>query len=129
MHGHDDTVCPYTVVCPDNATRLISSDDLSSAETNTTNDAGALDNILTVIPFQQVVYWGSTDIPNQGNLTFSNTFVITQFITSGANVIVPFTNTYTSDYVSEFSFAYSDSINDTDDYELYSQVSHHIKQL
>ena len=119
MYVHVLTI--HNLVCPGNATRLISSDDLLSAETDTT-DYGAFNNIITTLPFQQWIYWGSTgaDLPSQGNMTFNDVFVITQFVTSGA--LVPKSrNAATVHYVSEFSFIYSNSINATN-YKVYPKV-------
>ena len=109
------------IVCPDNATRVINTTDLLSAVTDPTNDDGPLENILNTIPYWDIPLrreWGSTDLPNQGNLTFSNIFVITQFTTRG--LVYFLNNVVTQRYVSKFMFTYSGE--DSDNFTAYPEV-------
>ena len=102
---------PYTV-CPVNATRVISTTDLLSAVTDLTNDDGIFENILNTVPYWDLPLrreWGSRDLPNQGNLTFNNIFVITQFTTRG--LVYFLGNAPTMRYVSKFMFTYSEEDN------------------
>ena len=61
-------------------------------------------------------YYVSFDVPNKGNLTFFQTFLLVGITTKGYD-----------EYVSEFSFEYSDSLDNP--YQAYSQVFHYIFSL
>lgn len=96
-------------VCPANATRVINTTDLlNAATTDPTNDDGVFENLLNTLPYWDISLrreWGSTDLPNQGNLTFNNVFVVTQFTTRG--LVYRLNNAVTMRYVSKFMLTYS----------------------
>ena len=78
-------------------------------------------SLLSLSPVIGEDYFRSIDIPNTGNLTFSQTFLLVGFTTLG--------NSFSSQdrYVSQFSFEYSDSLDNP--YQTYSQVFHYIFSL
>ena len=77
--------------------------------------------ILSLSPIAGNEYFISFDIPNTGNLTFSQTFLLVGFTTQGESI------SSQDRYVSEFSFQYSDSLDNP--YQTYSQVFHYISSL
>ena len=86
---------------------------------------GGIDDFSSLLSLSPVIgedYFRSFDIPNTGNLTFSQTFLIVGFTTLGNSI-----SSFGDRYVSEFSFQYSDSLDNP--YQTYSQVFHYIFSL
>ena len=81
-------------------------------------------NFSALLSLSPVVenYFKSFEIPNTGNLTFSQRFLLVGFTTLGNS-----NSSFGDLYVSEFSFQYSDSLDNP--YQSYSQVFHYILSL
>ena len=72
-------------------------------------------SLLSLSPLIGEKYFISSDIPNTGNLTFSQAFLLVGFTTVGNSI-----SGYGDLYVSDFSLQYSDSLDNP--YQTYSQV-------
>lgn len=105
-------------MCPHNVSRLIDTGDVASySALNSVADIYITEfiDLINVAPDNTHSDWGSDVIPNEGNLTFNEVFVIYQLTTRGE-----YYNFYNTSYISKFSLQYSES--DNGDYMLHPMV-------
>lgn len=100
-------------MCPYNVSRLIDTSDVASYIALDSLSGREFDNVVNIAPDGAFMPWGSNEIPNEGNLTLNQVFVIYQLTTKGIVIT-------TDRYISKFSLRYSES--DNGDYMLYPMV-------
>lgn len=95
--------------CQPEAVQLITPSDVVDSSLLHGSD---FEDILTVA--EQSLLWGDNDIPNEGNLTFQQPFLLLAMTSMGDHI---------SDdrYISNFSLQYSDSLNGS--FHTYPRVS------
>lgn len=72
------------------------------------------EDILTVTEQNSVLLWGDNDIPNEGNLTFQQPFLLLAMTSMGDRIT-------DNRFISNFSLQYSDSLNGS--FHTYPRVS------
>ena len=103
-------------MCPYNVSRLIDTSDVASYTALDSLSNTEFDDLINVAPDNTHTDWGSTKIPNEGNLTLNELFVIYQLTTRGEYLYGGL-----NVYISKFSLRYSKS--DGDEYIQYPMVS------
>ena len=101
----------YLSECQPEAVQLITPNDVVASSVLHGSD---FEDILTVTEQNSALLWGDNDIPNEGNLTFQQPFLLLAMTSMGDHI--------TDDrFISNFSLQYSDSLNGS--FHAYPQVS------